>query len=83
MLMLYGWLQELLASKNSQIQELQLEVARALKSHDEMVLDLETRLKALGISREEVGLHTSLQQRPRTLKSVASSSSYTTIKTSS
>lgn len=71
--------QDLLATKNAQIQELQLEVARVLKRHDDMVLNLEDKLKSMGISREEVGLHTSL--RPQTHKSFVSSS--TSAKTTS
>uniref|UniRef100_A0A1B6G1Y7 Dynein regulatory complex subunit 4 n=2 Tax=Proconiini TaxID=565685 RepID=A0A1B6G1Y7_9HEMI len=65
-------LEELLATKNNQIQELQLEVARVMKIHDDMVINLEGRLKAMGISREEVGLHSSSTLRPKTHKSSAS-----------
>ncbi|KAG8307699.1 Dynein regulatory complex subunit 4 [Homalodisca vitripennis] len=65
-------LEELLATKNNQIQELQLEVARVMKIHDDMVLNLEGRLKAMGISREEVGLHSSSTLRPQTHKSSTS-----------
>ncbi|XP_054257958.1 dynein regulatory complex subunit 4-like [Macrosteles quadrilineatus] len=65
-------LEELLASKNNRIQELQLEVARVLKAHDDMVLELESRLKTLGISSEDVGLQTKLRPRHKSVHSSTS-----------
>lgn len=47
--------QVLLGRKNMAIQDLQYELARVCKAHDDMLLTYEGKLKQYGIPRDELG----------------------------
>jgi len=49
-------LDDVLTSKNEQIQELKYEIAKVQKAHDDLLRVYETKLKEFGISPEELGL---------------------------
>jgi len=49
-------LDDVLTSKNEQIQELKYEIAKVQKAHDDLLRVYDTKLKEFGISPEELGL---------------------------
>ena len=47
--------QELLCRKNAALQDLQYELARVCKAHDDLLQTYEAKLKQYGIPKEELG----------------------------